>query len=116
MQSSGQTEINWYLVRDLVITALWLVFLALVNQKSQFPIYSIFPYLFPVCLLTWRYGLTWGFVFSALASLAAVPGNFMLEHTQNDLFWGGLNTYLKLTCFAFGIHLGKRIADERSKT
>lgn len=110
------TDGNRNFVRDLLLVSIWLLLLALVNQKSNFPIYSIFPYLFPVVLLTWRYGMVWGFVFSALAALAAVPGDYMTEHPKHDLYWAGFTTYLKLTCAAAGILIGKRITEKRSKT
>ncbi|OQK16572.1 hypothetical protein AU255_01310 [Methyloprofundus sedimenti] len=90
-------------LRDLIIMVAWLFFLALVNRYSQFPIYSIFPYLIPACLLTWKYGLSWGFIFSGLASLAAIPYNDLWKYDENSFFWAGLTTYFKLTGFAIGI-------------
>lgn len=115
MQFSIQTDINWFLVRDLAIAVFWLFFLAFVNRESQFPIYSIVPYLLPVSILVWRYGLLWGFVFSALAALAAIPGDYMIDHTANNLCWGGLTTYFKLTGFAIGINFSKRLMNDKSK-
>lgn len=90
--------------------AVWLLFLAIVNQKSRFPIISIFPYLFPVVFITWRHGLAWGFLFSAIASVAAMPGSYMDSHEMNDLYWASFTTYLKLSGAAAGIAFGKRIA------
>lgn len=100
-------------IRDLVLSSLWLLLLAMFNQKSSVPIASILPYLLPVAIVSWRYGLGWGFLFAALGTLAAMPGDYLKEHEMNDLYWAALTTYLKLTTAAVGIILGRKIAQRR---
>ncbi len=85
------------MVRDLLLVALWLLGLAIVNQKSRLPIYSIFPYAFPVIFVFWRYGVLPAFVVSAFATLAAFPGDYLAEHAKTDLFWAAITTYIKLS-------------------
>lgn len=94
------------LSRDLLGSLLWLLMLALVNHKSNFPIYSIFPYLIPVVILTWRWGILWGFGISAFASLAAIPGGYVPPSSQAFLA-AGMITYVKLSlgaCATLYVH------------
>lgn len=89
--------LRWPPVRDSLLVSLWLLGLAIVNQKSRLPVYSIFPYAFPVMFVSWRYGVLLGFVVSAFATLAAFPGGYLTEHPKSDLFWAASTTYLKLS-------------------
>ncbi|WP_461482029.1 hypothetical protein [Porticoccus sp.] len=100
-------------IRDLVLSSLWLLFLAVLNRKSSVPIVSILPYLFPVVVVSWRYGLGWGFLFAALGTLAAMPGDYLKEHQMKDLYWAAFTTYLKLTTVAVGIIWGRKIGHRR---
>jgi hypothetical protein len=88
---------NWTLVRDLLLVSIWLLGLAIVNQKSQLPIYSIFPYAFAVIFVSWRHGVLMGFIVSAFATLAAFPADYLTEHPKSDLFWAAITTYVKLS-------------------
>ncbi len=69
--------------------------------------------MFPVLLIAWTYGMGWGFVFAALATLAAMPEDYMQSHDMHDLYWAAFTTYLKLTVAATGIVLGKGIVERR---
>lgn len=88
---------QWPPVRDLLLVSLWLLGLAIVNQKSRLPVYSIFPYAFPVIFVSWRYGVLPAFVVSAFATLAAFPGDYLTEHAKSEMFWAASTTYLKLS-------------------
>lgn len=95
------------------LASICLLFLAATNRYSEIPIMSIFPFMLPVVLMAWRYGMGWGFVFAALATLAAMPGDYMQHHDKHDLYWAAFTTYLKLTAAAAGIIIGKNIAIRR---
>lgn len=116
MQFFGLTDIKPEFVRDLIIMALWLSLLAFINRNSQFRIYSIFPYFIPVYLSTWKYGLSWGFIFSGLASWAAIPFNDLWEYGEHNFFWAGMTTYFKLTGLAVGTDYRRRLVNVRRKT
>lgn len=97
-----------------MLVLVWFLFLAAVNHYSEIPIRTIFPFLLPVALIAWSYGLGWGFVFAALGTLAAMPGDYMQHHAMDDLYWAAFITYLKLTVAATGIVIGKHIVDRRN--
>lgn len=87
-------SINIKFIKDFGGCALFLGFLSLVNHQSGTPVTIIFPYIFPVAFLTWRYNLPIGFL---AAALAALPGGYLQNHSLQDLYWAGLSTYLKLS-------------------
>jgi hypothetical protein len=58
--------------------------------------------------------MRWGLVLSALATFAAIPAGYPMEHPQS-LAWAGLTTYLKLTSAVAGISVGKGIAEAGSR-
>lgn len=97
----------------VTLASIWLLFLATTNRYSEVPIMSIFPFMLPVVLIAWTYGTGWGFVFAALATLAAMPGDYMQSHNMHDLYWAAFTTYLKLTAAAAGIIIGRNIVNRR---
>ena len=101
-------------LRHVTLASIWLLFLATTDHYSEGPIMSIFPFMLPVLLIAWIYGTGWGFVFAALATLAAMPGDYMQHHDMHDLYWAAVTTYLKLTAAAAGIIIGKNRANRRA--
>lgn len=108
-------EQNPRFLRRAELAAIWLLLLAAIQRYSEIPILSIFPFMVPVVLMAWMYGLGWGFVFAALATLAAMPGNYMQHHDMHDLYWAAFTTYLKLTVAATGLLLGRNIQNRRKR-
>lgn len=100
-------EQNPRILRHVTLASVWLLFLAATQRYSVVPIMSIFPFMFPVVLMAWTYGMGWGFVFAALATLAAMPGDYMQHHNMHDLYWAAFTTYLKLTAAATAVVLSK---------
>lgn len=95
------------------LASTWLLFLAVTNRYSDIHMISIFPFMFPVLLMAWSYGLGWGFVFAAASTLAAMPGGYMQHHDLHDLYWAALITYLKLTLVTAGVIFGKQLVERR---
>ena len=58
--------------RHLLVGVAVLLLVVLVGWVGNTPIRSIFPYAFAVGLVTWRHGMTVGFLFAGLATLAAL--------------------------------------------
>ncbi len=88
-----------------------LLVVVLVGWIGTTPIRSIFPYAFAVGLVAWKHGVSAGFLFSGLATLAALAtGAFpSREELRGQEVGEGLYTYLKLSAIPAGIALGKRI-------
>ncbi len=101
-------------IRHIAFASAGLLVLAIVNHFSSIPIISIFPFLIPVVFIAWQYGLGWGFVIAALATLAAMPGNYAQGHDMHDLYWAAFSTYLKLTAAATGLVFGKNVVARRN--
>lgn len=87
-----------------------LLLVILVGWIGNTPIRSIFPYAFAVGLVAWRHGMTAGFQFAGLATLAALAtGAFpSREELSGHEAGEGLYTYLKLSAVAAGVVLGKQ--------
>jgi hypothetical protein len=92
-------------VTRMLFAIAWLCGLAIVNYHGKDPIDSILPYLFPVMLIAWCHGVTWGFLFAALATLAAIPVDHMAMMIRSELNYGVLVNYAKLTGAAVGAHI-----------
>lgn len=107
-------EQNSRFLRHAAFASICLLFLTATNRYSDNPIMSIFPFMLPVVLIAWTYGMGSGFVFAAAATLAAMPGDYMQSHDIHDLYWAAFTTYLKLTAAATGIVLGKGIVERRN--
>ncbi|SES26132.1 hypothetical protein SAMN04487958_11146 [Vreelandella subterranea] len=95
-------------VRILVLLT-WLCGLWIYNYQSEEPVISIFPYLIPVALIAWVYGVGWGFLVAALATLSAMSASYATIYTQTELIYFGFVTYAKLTGAAIGFSLAKII-------
>lgn len=104
-----------HLARDFILASLWLLVITLINQKTSMQLKSIVPYMIPVVVIAWRYGMGWGFAFAALATLAAVPKNYISNHDINDIYWAAFTNYLKLTAAATGIVLGRGFGTRSNK-
>lgn len=102
----------WIPFRDCLAALLWLLCIVALNQQN-FQITSVIPYLVPVVFITIRYGTSWGFVISALATISTVSGNDLSSLDRGVLFWGMSTTYLKLSCATAGIGLGRAIVTKR---
>lgn len=97
------------LIRDLLVALLWLLSLALYNHLGHLgvaPVLSIFPYLLPTTVIALRHGYTWAWIVAAFASLAAIPGNYLAQHSLQAFCWAGLSTYVKLSIAAIGFCWG----------
>ena len=97
----------------VVIALAWLGFLAVANRQASQPVASIFPYLAPVVFFAWVYSAKWGLFFAAVATLAALPGDYVETHTRAELFYSGFSTFAQLTGAVIGCVLAK-IMRERS--
>jgi hypothetical protein len=97
--------------RHLLAGGAVLLLVVLVSWLVNAPIRSIFPYAFAVGLVTWKHGMTAGFLFAGLATLAALAtGAFpSREEFSGQEVGEGLYTYLKLSAVSAGVALGKRI-------
>jgi len=96
--------------RHLLAGVAVLLLVVLVSWVGSTPIQSIFPYAFAVGLVAWKHGMTAGFLFAGLATLAALAtGAFpSREELSGQEAGEGLYTYLKLSAVAAGVVLGKR--------
>ncbi|MGV1046877.1 hypothetical protein [Limnohabitans sp.] len=100
-----------WISRHLLAGSVVLLLVIFVSWLVNTPIRSIFPYAFAVGLVTWRHGMTAGFLFAGLATLAALAtGAFpSREELSGQEVGEGLYTYLKLSAVAAGVALGKRV-------
>ncbi|MFB9868329.1 hypothetical protein [Vreelandella sulfidaeris] len=100
---------NHDFIFHMVVLATWLCGLAIVNQQSYGPIVIIFPYLIPVVLVTWGYGIKWGFITAAFATFSSMPFTYIGDYSEVDMVYASIVTYAKLTGAAIGISLSRRI-------
>ena len=100
---------NLNFIFHMVVLATWLCGLAIINQQSYGPIVIIFPYLIPVALVTWGYGVRWGFISAALATLASMPFTPVGGYSDIDVIYASVSTYAKLTGAAIGISFSRKI-------
>ena len=100
-----------WISRHLLAGSAVLLLVIVVSWLANAPIRSIFPYAFAVWLVTWKHGMTAGFLFAGLATLTAlVTGAFPSRDELSGQEVGeGLYTYLKLSAVAAGVALGKRV-------
>lgn len=89
------------------LSVAWLALLAAVNHSAYRPVTFILPYLLPIIVMTWRYGMAWGFLIAGLASLAAIPGEYLANHSIDQLSRAGISTYLKFSAIAAGLALAR---------
>lgn len=96
--------------RHVMIAIGVLLAIVLVSAVSNSPVRSIFPYALSVGLVAWWHGMTIGFLFAGLATLAAlIGGAFPSSAALSGHEVGeGLYTYLKLSAISAGVALGKR--------
>ncbi len=99
-----------------IVFLAWLGGLAIFNHQSPEPVISIFPYLVPVVFFAWLHGAAWGFLFAALATLSAIPAEYVGTHTQAELIYAGISTYAQLTGAAIGTSLAKKIFTNGSRS
>lgn len=100
------------LLGHVVIGLAWLGFLVVANRQASQPVTSIFPYLAPVVFFAWVYSAKWGFFFAAVATLAALPGDYVETHTRAELLYAGFSTYVQLTGAVIGCVLAKTIHEK----
>lgn len=105
----GMLRLEADLVARILFSLTWLGGLAIYNLHAQDPVLSIVPYLVPVVLLAWFHSAAWGFLFAALATLSAIPAEYVDTHTQAELIYAGISTYAQLTGAAIGLSLARRI-------
>lgn len=100
-----------WISRHLLVGVAVLLLVVLVGWVGNTPIRSIFPYAFAVGLVAWKHGMTVGFLFAGLATLAALAtGAFpSREELSGQEVGEGLYTYLKLSAVAAGVALGKQV-------
>jgi hypothetical protein len=99
------------LLGHVIIALAWLAFLAVANRQASHPVVSIFPYLAPVAFFAWVYDAKWGFFFAGVATLAALPGDYVDTHTKAELLYAGFSTYAQLTGAVIGCVLAKSIRE-----
>ncbi|ERS11493.1 hypothetical protein Q673_11020 [Marinobacter sp. EN3] len=100
----------------MVITLAWLGFLAIANRQASQPVASIFPYLAPVVFFAWVYNVRWGLFFAGIATLAALPGDYVETHTRAELLYAGFSTYAQLTGAVIGCVLAKIIRERSGRS
>lgn len=98
------TQRQW---KSAVYTGLWLIVLVVVNRLLEEPVQFIAPYVLPVIVLTWKYGVRWGLVAAAGAVVAAAAGGALPSNDKVALLEDGLYSYVKLSAIALGVSLGK---------
>lgn len=105
----AEQQLLWISGHLLVGVAV-LLLVVLVGWVGNTPIRSIFPYAFAVGLVAWKHGMTAGFAFAGLATVAALmAGAFpSREELSGHEAGEGLYTYLKLSAVAAGVALGKQ--------
>lgn len=99
-----------------VIALAWLGFLAVANRQASQPVASIFPYLAPVVFFAWVYNARWGFFLAGIATLAALPGDYVETHTRAELLYAGFSTYAQLTGAVIGCVLAKIIRERSGRS
>jgi sorbitol-specific phosphotransferase system component IIC len=104
------------LLGHLVVALAWLGFLAVANRQASHPVTSIFPYLAPVVYFAWVYNAKWGLFFAGIATLAALPGDYVDTHTKAELLHAGFSTYAKLTGAVIGCVLAKMIRERSGRS
>jgi membrane-bound acyltransferase YfiQ involved in biofilm formation len=104
------------LLSHLVIALAWLGFLAVANRQASQPVTSIFPYLAPVVFFAWVYNARCGFFFAGVATLAALPGDYVETHTSVELLHAGFLTYAQLTGAVIGCVLAKIIRERSGRS
>lgn len=112
----GLYRFNQGLLSHILIALAWLGFLAVANRQASQPVVSIFPYLAPVVFFAWVYDTKWGFFFAGVATLAALPGDYVDNHTRNELLYAGFSTYAKLTGAVIGCMLTKMIRERSGRS
>ncbi|TBW59627.1 hypothetical protein EZI54_01360 [Marinobacter halodurans] len=80
---------------------------AVVNHSSYRPVTFILPYLLPIIFMTWRYGMTWGFLFAGLATVAAIPGEYLANHNIEQPSRAGISTYLTFSAIVADLALAR---------
>jgi len=98
------------------IALAWLVFLAIANRQASQPVASIFPYLAPVVFFAWAYNARWGFLLAGIATLAALPVDYVETHTRTELLYAGFSTYAQLTGAVIGCMLAKIIRERSGRS
>lgn len=93
----------------LIAAAAMLVLVAVLGWLTDTPVRSLFPYGIAVGLATWHHGMTAGFVFAGLGTLAALATGAFPSHEglRGQELGEGLYTYLKLSVVVLGVKLGK---------
>ena len=105
---------NGTLTRDCLLGSSWFMVILVINRETSLHVMSILPYLAPVILITVRYGMVAGFLFSALGTAVSVPPGFLNDHTVREFNWGLFTTFLKLSCASAGVEIGQRIVAHRN--
>ncbi|WP_168012808.1 hypothetical protein [Halomonas salinarum] len=108
LESSFVTHILFFLA--------WLVGLAIYNFHAENPLLFVLPYMVPVVFFAWFHSAAWGFLFAAIATLSAIPAEYISTHTHSELIYAGITTYAQLTGAAIGMSLARRVVKNRNHT
>ncbi|MGM0767654.1 MAG: hypothetical protein ACQEV6_06500 [Pseudomonadota bacterium] len=112
----GEGRFKQGMIGHIAIALAWLSFLAIVNRHGPQSVELIFPYLAPVVFFSWVYGITWGILLAVVATLAALPGEYLDTHTTVDLFYAGFSTYAQLTGAAIGVGLARALSSRAGRS
>jgi len=100
----------------LILALAWLGFLAVANRQAPQPVLSIFPYMVPVVFFAWVHSAKWGFLLAGLASLAALPGDYIDTHSTPELLYAGFSTYVQLSGVVIGCAVAKMIREKSGRS
>lgn len=104
------------LLGHIAMALAWLGFLAMANRQASQPVVSIFPYLAPVVFFAWVHDARWGYFFAGIATIAALPGDYVGAHTKTELLYAGFSTYAQLTGAVIGCVLAKMIRERSGRS
>jgi len=104
------------MLNHLVLALAWLGFLVIANRQAAQPVLSIFPYMVPVVFFAWVHNAKWGFLLAGLATLAALPGDYMATHSTSDLLYAGFSTYVQLSGVVIGCAVAKMIREKSGRS
>lgn len=108
--SSFQANVRQFASAHLIGAIIVLVMTIAASITGEAPIRSLIPYGASVALVAWRHGMSSGFLFAGLATLAALAAGAFPTRPEfgGEEIVEGLYAYFKLSAISFGVAMGKR--------